>query len=154
VLLNATRNDRDLRAANDCVCLRMIRRHEYEDQLLQARRLAEESSAAKAKFLSMMSHDLRTPLTTIYGNAQLLAAEAERLARDQLRAMQAADDTDDRHPRVRARRIGTDPDPDGAGVRRPCRRSGARGHAARGAGGMAALAGISGGMAAALRQLA
>lgn len=74
VLLNGARRERDGLFVNDCVCIRMIQRHEYEDQLLQARRLAEESSAAKAKFLSMMSHDLRTPLTTIYGNAQLLAA--------------------------------------------------------------------------------
>jgi PAS domain S-box-containing protein len=88
VLLNAERNERDQRAVNDCVCLRMIRRHEYEDQLLQARRLAEEASAAKAKFLSMMSHDLRTPLTTIYGNAQLLAAEEARLSPDQMQAVE------------------------------------------------------------------
>jgi PAS domain S-box-containing protein len=88
VLLNAARTERDERALNDCVCLRMIRRHEYEDQLLQARRLAEESSAAKAKFLSMMSHELRTPLTTIYGNAQLLAAEAAHLAPDQVQAVE------------------------------------------------------------------
>jgi PAS domain S-box-containing protein len=76
VLLNGARKERDGVFVNDCVCLRMIQRHEYEDQLLQARRLAEESSEAKAKFLSMMSHDLRTPLTAIYGNADLLAAGA------------------------------------------------------------------------------
>lgn len=73
VLLDGARRERDGRFVSDCVCLRMLQRHEYEDQLLQARRLAEESSAAKAKFLSMMSHDLRTPLTAIDGNAQLLA---------------------------------------------------------------------------------
>jgi PAS domain S-box-containing protein len=72
VLLNAVRREIDGVFVSECVCLRMIQRHAYEDQLLQARRLAEESNAAKAKFLSMMSHDLRTPLTTIYGNAQLL----------------------------------------------------------------------------------
>jgi PAS domain S-box-containing protein len=72
VLLNAVRREIDGVFVSECVCLRMLRRHAYEDQLLQARRLAEESNAAKAKFLSMMSHDLRTPLTTIYGNAQLL----------------------------------------------------------------------------------
>ena len=75
VLLNGKRRERDGRRVNECIVVRMIQRHEYEDQLLQARRLAEASSAAKAKFLSMMSHDLRTPLTTIYGNAQMLAAE-------------------------------------------------------------------------------
>ncbi len=73
VLLNGVRRERDGRFVNDCVCMRMIQRHEYEDQLLEARRLAEESNAAKAKFLSMMSHDLRSPLTTIHGNADLLA---------------------------------------------------------------------------------
>ena len=74
MLLNGARRERDGRFVSDCVCLRMLQRNEYEEQLLQARRLAEESSAAKAKFLSMMSHDLRTPLTAIYGNAQLLAS--------------------------------------------------------------------------------
>jgi PAS domain S-box-containing protein len=73
VLLNGVRRERDGRFVSDCVCVRMIQRHEYEEQLLQARRLAEEANAAKAKFLSMMSHDLRTPLTSIQGNAQLLA---------------------------------------------------------------------------------
>jgi PAS domain S-box-containing protein len=75
VLLNGVRREREGRVLNDCVCMRMIQRHEYEAQLLQARRLAEEANAAKAKFLSMMSHDLRTPLTTIKGNAQLLDEE-------------------------------------------------------------------------------
>jgi PAS domain S-box-containing protein len=74
VLLSAARRERDGRFVSDCVCLRMIQRHEYEAQLLEARRLAEQSSAAKAKFLSMMSHDLRAPLTAIAGNAQLLAS--------------------------------------------------------------------------------
>ena len=77
VLLNGRRREREGRFVSDCVCLRMIQRHEYEDQLLEARRLAEESNAAKAKFLSMMSHDLRAPLTSIDGNAQLLANEVD-----------------------------------------------------------------------------
>ena len=75
MLLNGIRTERDGVFVSDCVCMRMIQRHEYEDQLLEARKLAEESNAAKAKFLSMMSHDLRTPLTTIDGNAQLLGLE-------------------------------------------------------------------------------
>jgi PAS domain S-box-containing protein len=75
VLLNGSRAERDGQFISDCVCMRMIQRHEYEEQLLEARKLAEESNAAKARFLSMMSHDLRTPLTTIDGNAQLLALE-------------------------------------------------------------------------------
>ena len=72
VLLNGVRREREGQFVSECVCVRMIQRHAYEDQLLQARRLAEESGAAKAKFLSMMSHDLRTPLAAIDGNAQVL----------------------------------------------------------------------------------
>jgi PAS domain S-box-containing protein len=90
VLLNGVRRERDGRLLNECIAVRMIQRHEYEDQLLEARRLAEESAAAKAKFLSMMSHDLRTPLTAMYGNAQLLAAET--LTEVQREAVQAIRD--------------------------------------------------------------
>ena len=87
VLLNGARRERDGRFLSDCVCLRMIQRHEYEDQLLEARRLAEESSAAKGKFLSM------TPLTAIYGNSQLLAAgEFGPMTNDQLDAVQTIAD--------------------------------------------------------------
>lgn len=73
MLLNGVRRERGGAMLSECVCVRMIQRHQYEDQLLQARRLAEEANAAKEKFLSMMSHDLRTPLTTISGHADLLA---------------------------------------------------------------------------------
>lgn len=75
VLLNGVRREHEGQFVSDCVCIRVVQRHQYEEQLLHARKLAEESSAAKGKFLSMMSHDLRTPLTAIYGNAQLLAAD-------------------------------------------------------------------------------
>ena len=77
VMLNGRRIERDGRHFNDCVVMRMTQRHAYEDQLLEARRLAEEANAAKSRFLSMMSHDLRTPLTTIDGNAQLLESGVE-----------------------------------------------------------------------------
>jgi len=74
VLLNASRRERGGTLLNECVLVRMLQRNRFEDELLQARRTAEEANAAKAKFLSMMSHDLRTPLTSISGNADLLAA--------------------------------------------------------------------------------
>ena len=73
VLLNAVRRERDDRFVNDCVVVRLLQRAQYEQQLLEARREAEQASAAKDRFLSMMSHDLRTPLTAISGNAQFLA---------------------------------------------------------------------------------
>jgi PAS domain S-box-containing protein len=72
VLLNGVRRQQGDRYISECVFMRMLQRHQYEEQLLEARRLAEEANAAKAKFLSMMSHDLRTPLTSISGHADLL----------------------------------------------------------------------------------
>jgi PAS domain S-box-containing protein len=44
----------------------------YEEELRQARALAEAASSAKSEFLSSMSHELRTPLNAVLGFAQLL----------------------------------------------------------------------------------
>lgn len=75
VLMNAVRREQQgTPPVNESVFVRMMVRHEFEEQLLQARRLAEEAAEAKSRFLSMMSHDLRTPLTTISGHADLLEA--------------------------------------------------------------------------------
>jgi PAS domain S-box-containing protein len=76
MLMNAARRGEGKAAVNHFIFVRMIQRHEFENQLVEARRLAEEADSAKAKFLSMMSHDLRTPLTAISGNADLTATEA------------------------------------------------------------------------------
>ena len=72
MLMNGIRRERGGNLANDCIFVPMQQRNMYEDQLLAARRVAEQANAAKAKFLSMMSHDLRTPLTAITGHAKLL----------------------------------------------------------------------------------
>ena len=74
VLVNAVRRERDGNVVNDCVFMRMQQRNKFEGELLEARRQAELASAVKAKFLSMMSHDLRTPLTSVTGHADLLDA--------------------------------------------------------------------------------
>ncbi len=74
MLMNGVRRERGGAPVSDCVFMRMLQRHAYEDQLLEARRLAEQANDAKAKFLSMMSHDVRTPLTAIYGHAELLSS--------------------------------------------------------------------------------
>jgi PAS domain S-box-containing protein len=72
MLMNAKRRQADHGEFNDCVFVHMAQRNQFEDELLQARRTAELASAAKSRFLSMMSHDLRTPLTAITGYADLL----------------------------------------------------------------------------------
>jgi PAS domain S-box-containing protein len=73
MLLHGVRHERDGAFANDCVLVRMQQRFQFEDELLEARRAADRANAARAKFLSMMSHDLRSPLTAISGSASLLA---------------------------------------------------------------------------------
>jgi len=75
VLTNAVRCEREGSFASDCVLLPMRQRCEYEDELLQAKKVAEEASAAKAKFLSLMSHELRTPMNAILGFGHLLALD-------------------------------------------------------------------------------
>jgi PAS domain S-box-containing protein len=72
VLMNGVRLERDGKTINDCVFMRIQQRHTYEDEILRARKTAEAANAAKARFLSMMSHDLRTPLTAISGFADVL----------------------------------------------------------------------------------
>jgi PAS domain S-box-containing protein len=76
MMLNAVRRERDGVLVNDCVFMRMQQRHRFEHELLLARRAAEQANAARAKFLSMMSHDLRTPLTAISGFAKLMEGGA------------------------------------------------------------------------------
>ena len=73
MLVNASRRGR----VNDCMMMRMRERHRYEEELLRARKVAELANDAKAKFLSMMSHDLRTPLQAITGYAELLILNSD-----------------------------------------------------------------------------
>jgi signal transduction histidine kinase len=50
----------------------ILEREKYEQELLRAKRAAEDANKAKVEFLSMMSHDLRTPLNAVSGYADLL----------------------------------------------------------------------------------
>ena len=72
VLANAARTDADGSPRIDCVMLRIHERQKYEQELLQAKKTAEAANASKMRFLSMVSHDLRTPLGAISGYADLL----------------------------------------------------------------------------------
>jgi PAS domain S-box-containing protein len=85
VLMNGIRLERDGRTVNDCIFMHMQQRHLYEDEILRARREAEAANAAKARFLSMMSHDLRTPLTAITGFAEAMLMGMEGPITDEQR---------------------------------------------------------------------
>lgn len=50
-------------------------RKTMEDELKEARLIAEDAAKAKANFLSIMSHEIRTPLNSVIGNAGLLLDE-------------------------------------------------------------------------------
>jgi len=56
----------------DCVLMRLRERRKWEDEILRAKRSAEEANRAKSGLISMMSHDLRTPLGAISGYCDLL----------------------------------------------------------------------------------
>ena len=72
VLLNAVRRPRGGAFASDCILVPIRQRSRYEDELLQAKKAAEAANAARVRFLSMMSHDLRTPLSAINLSAEVL----------------------------------------------------------------------------------
>lgn len=74
VLINAARRSGEP-SLTDCVLVTVTQRGRYEKALLDARREAERANQTKAKFLSIVAHDLRTPLQAISGYAEALARE-------------------------------------------------------------------------------
>ncbi len=58
----------------------ITKRKLVEEELINARQLAEESMRAKEHFLSVMSHEIRTPLTVVKGMLETALAYDQSLA--------------------------------------------------------------------------
>lgn len=66
----------DLQQAKDALEDREQRLSRMVDELTEAKEKAEEASRLKSAMLANMSHEVRTPLTSITGFAELMAEEA------------------------------------------------------------------------------
>ncbi len=79
MLVNTQRRTREGQVVYDCIFMRMNRRDQYENKILLAKQLAEESSQAKVDILTMLSHEFRTPLNAIMGFTEILSLELENV---------------------------------------------------------------------------
>jgi signal transduction histidine kinase/CheY-like chemotaxis protein len=59
----------------------VARRKQTQEELLGAKRAAEDASRAKSAFLANMSHELRTPLNAIIGYSEMLEEEIQDFGR-------------------------------------------------------------------------
>jgi signal transduction histidine kinase len=72
MLANVSRRGDGDDVSYDVVLMRLRERRKWEDEVVRARRSAEEANRATSGLLSMMSHDLRTPIGSISGYCDLL----------------------------------------------------------------------------------
>lgn len=72
MLLNGRAREEDADFVFDLVIVPMRQRDAMESELISARNLAQEAAAAKDRFLSIVSHELRSPLASVAGYADLL----------------------------------------------------------------------------------
>src|SRR3954467_13111466 len=64
-LINARRLEENGVAENSCILVRIRQRGHFEDELLKARKSAENANKAKDNFLAALSHELRNPLSPV-----------------------------------------------------------------------------------------
>ena len=72
-------------------------RKRFEEELIQARSLAEAANLAKSAFLTTMSHELRTPLNSILGMCEVLLDQDISLAAEKQRRYLTIIDESGRH---------------------------------------------------------
>jgi PAS domain S-box-containing protein len=72
VLTNVAKREDNGASVYDCVFMQLRERRKWEDEIVRARRTAEEANRANSALLSMMSHDVRTPIGSISGYCDLL----------------------------------------------------------------------------------
>jgi signal transduction histidine kinase/CheY-like chemotaxis protein len=84
MLAEIQQQDMALQGANDELKTRteeleveIVNRKQTQEELLTAKRAAEDASRAKSAFLANMSHELRTPLNAIIGYSEMIEEEIQ-----------------------------------------------------------------------------
>ncbi len=62
----------------------VLERKKYEEELIKARKKAEESAKLKSEFLAQISHEIRTPLNSILSFSSLIKQELKDVISDEL----------------------------------------------------------------------